>query len=199
MGARAAARLAWSLCALALVLVTLQLLLMGLAGLPPESEQLGSVGGVGLHVLYGLTVALLATMGALIASRQASNVLGWLCCTWGLLFALELFAAEYAGSTVLAPPGSLVPGAIWIAWLAEILNIHIALIVPVLLLFPDGHLPGRDWVLVLWLVGVSAAVSEVLLAVKPGPLGSVSTIANPLGIAGVDSAFMVPYRLSIVG
>ena len=115
---------------------------MSLGGLPQESDSLGSAGGIILRVLYVLTVVLLATMGALIASRHAGNLIGWLCCIWGLLFALEMFASEYAASTALAPPGSVAPGAVWMAWLAQMLNIHIVLIVPVLLLFPDGHLPG---------------------------------------------------------
>ncbi len=199
MGTRTAIRFAWALWALAVTLAALQLLLMSTTGLPQESEGLGNVGGVILRLLYVLTVALLATIGALIASRHTSNPIGWLCCTWALLFAAEMFASEYATSTLLASPGRLVPGAAWAAWLAEILNIHIVLIVPVLLLFPDGHLPGRRWRLVLWLVAASAVVSELFLALRPGPLGSAPTLANPLGIAGVDAAFGVPFRLSIVG
>ena len=145
MSIRAATRLAWSLCVLAIALASLQLLVMALDGLPQESERMGPVGGVVLHLLYVLTVVLLAIMGALIASRHANNLVGWLCCGWGLLFAAEMFASEYATSAALAPPGSLLPGAIWMAWLAEVLNIHIVLLVPVLLLFPSGHLPSRRW------------------------------------------------------
>ena len=108
MGTRAATRFAWSLWALAVTLAALHLVVMGLGGLPQESESLGSAGGIILRVLYVLTVVLLATIGAVIVSRQAGNVIGWLCCVWGLLFALEMFASEYASSTALAPPGSVV-------------------------------------------------------------------------------------------
>jgi signal transduction histidine kinase len=199
MGNRAATRFAWSLWALAVTLAALHLVVMSLGGLPQESESLGSAGGIILRVLYVLTVALLATMGALIASRQAGNVIGWLCCVWGLLFALEMFASEYASSTALASSGSVSPGAVWMAWLAQMLNIHIVLIVPVLLLFPDGHLPARRWGFVLWLVAGCAGLSEAFLAIRPGPLGSAPEIANPLGITGLDSALIPLYRLSIVG
>ncbi|HJX20273.1 MAG TPA: hypothetical protein VJ454_04730, partial [Steroidobacteraceae bacterium] len=96
MGNRAATRFAWSLWALAVTLAALHLVVIGLGGLPQESESLGSAGGITLRVLYVLTVALLATMGAVIVSRQAGNLIGWLCCIWGLLFALEMFASEYA-------------------------------------------------------------------------------------------------------
>jgi signal transduction histidine kinase len=199
MGTRTAVRLAWALWALAVTLAALQLFVMATSGLPQESERLGSVGGVFMHLLYVLTVVLLATLGALIASRHRRNAIGWLCCAWACLFAAEMFASEYATSTLLATPGLLLPGAAWFAWVAEMLNIHIVLIVPVLLLFPDGRLPGRRWRLVLWLVAASALVSEAFLAVRPGQLGSAPSIANPLGIAGLDAAFGVPFRLSIFG
>ena len=199
MGARAATRLAWTLWALAVSLAALQVLVMSVSGLPQESERLGSETSVGLRLLYVLTVVLLSTIGALIASRHQRNAIGWLCCIWGLLFAAEMFASEYATASIFAAPGALVPGAAWSAWLAEMLNIHIVLLVPVLLLFPDGRLPGRRWGLVLWLVAASAAIAEVFLAVRPGPLGSAPAIENPLGITGVDATFGVPYRLSIFG
>jgi signal transduction histidine kinase len=199
MGTRAAVRLAWALWTLSITLAALQLFLMSTSGLPQESEELGSVGGVVMRLLYVLTVVLLATIGALIASRHRQNAIGWLCCAWAWLFAAEMFASEYATSTLFALPGVLVPGAAWFAWVAEMLNIHIVLIVPVLLLFPDGRLPGRHWRPVLWLVAASAVVSEAFLAFRPGPLGSAPTIANPLGIEGLAAALGVPYRLSIVG
>src|SRR5712691_11325753 len=143
VSARFDARLAWSFWTLAVILVVLFLLLLGIGGQPADSPDLEGVGGVLLRVIYPLTVVLLATLGALIATRHPQNWIGWLCCAWGLLFALELFAAAYATASVLATPGSLPPGGVWMAWLATMLNVHIALIVPVLLLFPDGHLAGR--------------------------------------------------------
>jgi signal transduction histidine kinase len=199
VGTRTASGLAWSLWALAVSLAAVQLLVMAMSGLPQESERLGSAGGVFLRILYVLTVVLLATMGALIASRHKGNLIGWLCCAWGFIFAAEMFASEYASAMWLASPGSLLPGAAWFAWVAQMLNIHIVLIVPVLLLFPDGRLPGRRWGLVLWLVGASAVVSEALTAIRPGPLSSAPAIANPLGFAGLDPTFVVAYRLSVIG
>ena len=110
-----------------------------------------------------------------------------------------MFASEYATSMALTTPCSLLPGAIWMAWLAEMLNIHIVLVVPVLLLFPNGHLPGRRWASVLWLVALSAGVAEAFLAVRSGPLGSAPAIANPLDIAAVETALQLPYRASMTG
>jgi hypothetical protein len=109
MGTRTAVRLAWALWALAVTLAALQLFVMITSGLPQESERLGSVGGVFMRLLYALTVVLLATIGALIASRHGRNAIGWLCCAWACLFAAEMFTSEYATSTLLASPGGLVP------------------------------------------------------------------------------------------
>ena len=120
--------------------------------LPQESQGLGSVGGVFMRLLY---VADSRPTGhhRRIDRFPPRAQRDWLAVLrLGLLFAAEMFASEYATSTVLASPGALVPGAAWLAWVAEMLNIHIVLIVPVLLLFPDGHLPGRRWRLVLWLI-----------------------------------------------
>src|SRR6266545_8246689 len=199
MASRTTIRLAWSLWTLGVVLAALHLLLLSLGGLPQESERLGAVGGVFLRVVYSLTVVLLVTMGALIGARHPRNLIGWLCCVWGLVFGLEMFASEYATSPVLAPSGSIAAGAVWMAWLAQTLNIHIVLIVPVLLLFPSGRLPGRGWLAVVWLVTISAVTAEVCLAIKPGALASAPAFANPLGVAGMDAALRVPYRVSIVG
>ena len=195
---RTAARLAWSLWLLALVLAASHLVLVSVGGLPQESEVLG-LGGVFLPTLYSVTVVLLATMGALIASRRPNNAIGWLCCAWGVAFGLEMVGSEYASSTALVVMGSPPLGAVWVAWLSEMLNVHIVLIVPVLLLFPDGRVPGRAWRPVLWLAGACAALAEIFLAIKPGPLASASTFANPLGIHGADVTFAVPFRLVIVG
>ena len=79
MGSRNAVRLAWALWALAVTLAALQLVVMSTSGLPEESDELGGVGGVVIRLLYVLTVVL-ATIGALIASRHPHNAIGWLCC-----------------------------------------------------------------------------------------------------------------------
>ena len=100
VSARVAARLAWSFWTLAVILVVLFLLLLSIGGQPADSTDLVGVGGILLPVIYPLTVVLLATMGALIATRHPQNWIGWLCCAWGLLFALELFAAAYATASV---------------------------------------------------------------------------------------------------
>jgi hypothetical protein len=67
------------------------------------------------RVLYIVCVLLLATIGALIASRQPRNLIGWLCCAWAALFAAEVLTSEYATSTAFSSPGALPPGAMWFA------------------------------------------------------------------------------------
>jgi hypothetical protein len=141
MSHRAAAWIAWSLCALSVALTALILLLLAL-----------SLSHPGVHIFdHWLDSTLAAigysTVGAVIAPRTPPhNPIGWLFCAVGLLFALTHFSAEYAVYTLLAPPGSLLPGGEAAAWLTSWLwVIQIGSVLLVVLLFPDGRLPSRGW------------------------------------------------------
>ena len=113
-----------------------------------------------LRIGYAVTLGTASTIGALIIAREPRNVTGWLCAVAGLIVALDITAGVYALSPVFATPGSLPPGAAGVAWLGNLLGVNPVLIVPLLLLFPDGRLPSPRWRPLLWLAGVS--VSERL-------------------------------------
>jgi hypothetical protein len=51
-------------------------------------------------------------------------------------------------------------------------------------LFPDGRLPGPRWRLVAWLDGLVLAMATVGLALRPGPLAVLPSVANPLDASG---------------
>ena len=77
MSRRAAAWLAWSLCALCVVLIALALLLDFLTGkvvLPPDLRGLRP--DPGFAVLTGVLSLAYPTLGALIASRLPTNPIG---------------------------------------------------------------------------------------------------------------------------
>jgi hypothetical protein len=111
-----AAWLAWSLCALSLVLTALGLWLSNLnhPGTPVYEPWLDNT----------LSALSYAPIGALVASRRPANPVGWLVCMYGFVIALSFFCAEYAIYTLLAEPGSL-PAAgalVWItSWLLPII------------------------------------------------------------------------------
>ena len=55
-----------------------------------------------------------APMGAVVASRQPRNIIGWIYCLVGVLAGVQFFAQEYAVLALLGRPGWL-PGGEWAA------------------------------------------------------------------------------------
>jgi hypothetical protein len=53
-----------------------------------------------------------------------------------------------------------------------------------LLLFPDGRLPSRRWQPVAWLALLAPLLVVVGQGFAPGPLDTVPSVTNPLGIPG---------------
>lgn len=92
----AAARLAWSLCALALVLTALALLLL--------DRNLAHPNAYVYDYWLDNTLAAIsyAPVGALIAARRPSNPVGWLLCLWGVVLSIGHFGAQYAIYALLA-------------------------------------------------------------------------------------------------
>ena len=183
-GHRTAAWLAWSLCALSLMLTALSLWLLNLnlanPGTPVYEPWLDNTLGA---LSY-------APVGALVASRRPANPVGWLVCLYGFVIALSYFCAEYAIYALLAEPGSL-PAAEALVWITSwVLPIIIGLTVLTLLLFPTGTLPSRRWRWLLWL-----AVAWTVLAVATGAfssgalMGTLGPIQNPVGIEGLTDAY----------
>ncbi len=167
MSARAAAWLAWSLCAVSLALLVAATTLLQLR--PPSSEDFPSW----LLVLLAIGYTAYPTVGALVASRRPKNAIGWLLCVVGLTITSSIFTEQYVSYAQQMQPGSL-PGAEVAAYLLDI-NPGVALAIFVPLLFPDGRLPSRRWRPVVWLLGAGIGVNVVGVPLEPGD-------ANPLGI-----------------
>ncbi|MDQ2672873.1 MAG: hypothetical protein M3Y38_08665 [Actinomycetota bacterium] len=185
MGSRAAAWLAWSLVALSVALllggVALNLATgSAVPGLPSGGETDDS------SVVSDLvTLLTFSVVGAIIASRQPRNAIGWIFCGVGVTLGLNSLAGDYAEFWLASGFGNTILGenAAWLSsWLWSLL-----LYVPtssVLLLFPDGRLPSPRWRPVAWGVAIGAAGGVAGLALKAGPLTDFPQIANPYGVAG---------------
>jgi hypothetical protein len=128
-----------------------------------------------------------ATAGALVASRQPGNAIGWIFCYLGIAFSLTVAGEEYALYALVTEP-SLLPGGEGLAWLASLLDrpIAFAVLALVFLLFPEGRLLSRRWRLVVWL-DLIAVVCLVAWALEPGPFGNLELVrvANPFGVEGL--------------
>jgi hypothetical protein len=207
--ARAAARLAWSLCA-------------------------GCVAGIGgllvLKVLNGaadlrsapLVAAPLAfsVVGALVASRQPRNPVGWQLLAVGVFMTANLAGESYARYALITAPGTL-PGGLcgaWLGWTYAPIVAILAIFVP--LYFPTGRLLSPRWRPVLWF-GIGFLTFAVAgNALWPGPdppLLGLAPMPNPVvylpeakplfqlfrslaglcllpGIAGAIAALVVRFR-----
>ncbi|MGI8624678.1 MAG: hypothetical protein ACR2NB_14640 [Solirubrobacteraceae bacterium] len=174
-------RLAWSLFALVIVLVIAAVVLAALNGFP-NAFAWGSRGNTFATLVPGFASAL---VGALIASRQPRNAVGWICLGIAVALAFNIAGVHYAYLGIETDPGgvraSRVVGAIvewiWLAWVGPLL-VHLVL------LFPDGRPPSARWRVVAWL----GAATFVAVGVS-GMLGATSLerypdVRNPLALEG---------------
>ena len=184
MNRRTATWLAWSLCALALALTALSLLLLTLNHSQPNAHTYAP------WLDNTLTAISFAPVGALIASRHPTNSVGWVLCLFGLVISVSHFGAQYAIFALLAQPDSL-PAGEALAWIDSwLLPIIVGLTVFYILLFPTGRLPSRRWRLLAWLTVAFVVVGVISAALSPGALmGVLGPIRNPLGIEGFSNVY----------
>lgn len=132
----------------------------------------------------------MVTVGALVASRQPSNPIGWIFCALGLGFIVGGVSSEYAVRALVNAPGSL-PLGVEIAWLSSWVQFPTTmLVILLLLLFPSGHPPSPRWSGVVWLTWAVIAVSALSYALRSGPLqvgptGSVLPVDNPYALESI--------------
>ena len=133
---------------------------------------------------FGLvaTIALggFAFVGALVASREPRNAVGWL-----LLAVAIVFAASNAVEGYVSARPDPAPVAMWVDdWMSEVWIAIVGVWLP--LLFPDGRLPSRRWRTaavagtLLFAAGIVAKAfgDRVLDTSAPG------THANPYALPG---------------
>jgi hypothetical protein len=175
MSDRSLRRLAWSLCALTLLVLASSLLLILLGWSTPLPEgatpwrdrTLSLVGIVGAPIL-----------GGLIASRRPRNSYGWLWLGFGLGLALQHLARSYATYARVVEPGTLV-APLPISQVLEVGGPLALTLAPfLLLLFPTGRLPSRRWRPVAWIAAASGTVIIVLdlFFESPDKVGGIITI-----------------------
>ncbi|MBA3614903.1 MAG: hypothetical protein ACR2FR_01570 [Rubrobacter sp.] len=159
MSDRSLTRLAWSLCALTLLILasSLVLILLGWSTPVPQGatpwwdRTLSLVGIVGAPIL-----------GGLITSRRPRNPYGWLWLGFGLGLALQHLAASYAIYARVVEPGILAAPLTVSNVLGLGGPLSLTLAPFLLLLFPTGRLPGRRWRPLAWIAGLSGTVVIVL-------------------------------------
>jgi hypothetical protein len=170
MSSRQPALIAWSSAGVGIVLVS-------------SGAVLAATSGSGSLVFFGLVVPLVlstSVVGGLVASRHPANPIGWIFCGFSVFRAASALAA---GSADVAPNDARSGLGQLAAWFFNWSFVSLfALLIFVLLLFPDGRLPGRRWGAALWCAGAGTILVAVGTALSPGRLDDFATVKNPFGI-----------------
>jgi hypothetical protein len=179
-------RVAW-----AVALVTVALVVLGVALLPPQEWRL-TLEFVSRAVGNGLFPLACSAVGLLIVSRRPGNVIGWIYA----LVALALAAGEAAGGYARRS----LPGAAWAALLPDLMwlvatPLGVAML---LLLFPTGRLPGPRWRPVAWATVVATVAVVVGSALTPGPVEFFPQFQNPLGLAAAGPVLDLIVQVAFV-
>jgi hypothetical protein len=182
MSTHSSAWLAWSLCALSLLLCAASIVLYVATRSvqPPSNWGTGGDSAVLIVVLPFLTFPL---VGALIASKRPKNPVGWICLAVGIIWMIMPISSSYGVYGLAVGPGSVpFPAAIgslgeWL-WVPAVGLFGIYLI----LLFPDGRLPSRRWRPLAWLSGAVIILVSAGFALSPGPMDGLGGVRNPFGL-----------------
>jgi hypothetical protein len=192
---RAASWLAWSLWAVCVALIGLALLLDFLTDEMVRVGLSGERPGPGIALLTGVLSLAFPTVGALIASRLPTNLIGWIFCGMGLLYGAQRLTEAYADYALLENPAF--PGGEYVAWFSScVWFASLTLGVFLVLLFPDGQLPSRRWRIAAWVAIFGAALATLGTAFMPDYLIITHTyVENPFGVVGVIGGGLTTYDL----
>jgi hypothetical protein len=148
-----------------------------------------------LAVLTAVLSLAYPTVGALIASRLPTNLIGWLFCGAGLLYVGQHFTVAYADYALTE--NIAFPWGESVAWFSSWVGFaNLALGVFLMLLFPEGRLVSRRWRIVAWAALLGAALSALAYAFKPGPLYLTHEyVDNPFEVVGVIGSGFTTYDL----
>jgi len=177
MSARAAPWLAWSLATLSVVLLV--------GGIALAQMTLSTVAERPYNGSVTLPVLALAfsVVGAIIASRQPRNAIGWIFCSIGLVVSLSSLTGDYAEYWLArgSAPGNLAETAAWFSSWSWSLLVYVPTSF-LLLLFPDGRLPSPRWRPVAWCAALGLIGFLAGYVLTPGPLEDFPQIVNPYGV-----------------
>ena len=196
MSTRAAPWLAWSLMVLSVVLLVGGIALDQMTrSTAPGRPYYGPV-----EAAFELaTVLTFSVVGAMIASRQPRNAIGWIFCGIGLVVSLNSLSGSYAEYRLAggSAPGSLGETAAWYASWSWTLWLYVPTTF-LLLLFPDGRLSSPRWRPVAWCAGIGVIGFVAGTALDPGPLEDFPQITNPYGVDSLilDAVAVTGYILA---
>jgi signal transduction histidine kinase len=149
----------WAVCGIAVLLAS-----VAVAWTVADGRTLA--GDVATGCVMGVGSTLLA---AFVLSRHPGSAIGWLFGIAGLSRAIAVFAAAWSVRALRTHPGSL-PGGSFASWVQAWSPLPALALVPVIVvLFPDGRLPGARWRVVPVLAGVALVLFAVVVPIGMWP------------------------------
>jgi hypothetical protein len=169
-----ARRLAWALCAAALVLVLTGPVLLFVA----ESDEVLSISFAAVQISTSV-------VGAVVASRLTRNAVGWILLSMGVGLGFASTATAYGSLGTGTSTGPL-PADDVLAWIGEwsFTPVIFGGVVFLLHVFPDGHFLSARWRLVGLLSAALVLCATVADMFAPGRLEDGNGIMNPVGATG---------------
>jgi hypothetical protein len=179
------------------VTVTLAAARLGLAIVDPESSSTASDplvpgGGIPVAAFEALVLTALGVIGAVVASRQPRNVIGWILCAIPVSLGLLILSSHVYWALALDHPEGSDTAAL-VAWLAS--WIWIPAMIPALTLFPlhfpSGRLLTSRWRPIVWVAIAACPAVFIGTAFASGRFEDYP-VENPLGAEG---ALEVPVQV----
>jgi hypothetical protein len=195
VSAPASRRLAWAVFAGATALLIADLVLEWATRNVHGSEGFGLSGAAFAGtILISLTFFSFAATGVLIAARVPRNPIGWMLLAIAYGWALVIGSIGYGDYALKVHPGALPAGPAvasvsgWV-WAPPVALTAVFL----LLVYPDGRLPGPRWRPVVWICGAALAIGIVVDMLMPGPMTDLGFPhhRNPFGVAALAPVLRV--------
>ena len=125
--------------------------------------------GPQISVFAALPLLSYAIVGALLVVRRAGGLIGWLLGGTGLLMQLVLLSQAYGYASLYT--GAALPGGEIVLWLGSVIgNALLLLMIPAIVLFPDGRPLSRAFAVVLGVLLTVGATLTVASAFADQPI-----------------------------
>jgi hypothetical protein len=183
-----ASRLAWSVFAVFGVMNIGGLVLLALVPAEALRQRVGD--SVWLASSFVVVMLVFGVVGAVVASRQPRNGVGWLFLGLAALQGVTELAYGVTWYSVAVAP---VPGEDWFGWVASWTSVLAPVLIGLaFLLFPDGRFHSSRWRLggVVCVVAIIPVTVDAALA--PGRLVDVPGLRNPAGVDAVAGLSALP-------
>lgn len=211
---KAVRRLAWAIVSFSVAIAIIGLLL-GISGVLASDGEFSLFSHLFFFPIFAVTYGV---FGALVAARHPRHPIGWLMCAVAFFTGLMLFSAGYRLYDRYMLPDASLPASDFVEWLS-VWTWMVPALLPLtflLLLFPDGRLPGARWRLIAWAAGLGVVGSVLALAFQPDPednlwsnpyaltdaadaivlLNAVAGVLMLIGILGSIASVVVRFRRS---